>query len=243
MKHIDRVFKEKLANQEASVPEGLWEKIAPEIQEKSRRGLLWFWIVGIIALMMISGILWYTTDSTNNTTATTQPLSQAIEQGVSTSENTSTAISSVTNTENKDLMQSEEHSTKVEDSQTSTSNTTASVATTLETSINKTNTTTANQQVKTYANTNQAANIEASLEDDIMKYAKPANLVITKSVISDSGSIIKKSNFNDTQGKTPAYNVFINSNGLGAGATRLVEPLGGLPLPAFENGLKKKTIK
>lgn len=52
MKHIDNLFKEKLYNHEAPVPEGMWEKIAPIAEEESGRALLWFWFAGAFALIL-----------------------------------------------------------------------------------------------------------------------------------------------------------------------------------------------
>ena len=37
MKHIDKVFKDKLFYQSVEVPEDMWDKIAPALEEKSGR--------------------------------------------------------------------------------------------------------------------------------------------------------------------------------------------------------------
>lgn len=244
MKHIDKVFRDKFYNQKATVPDDMWDKIAPALEEKSGRSFLWFWFVGIMALT-VGGIayLLFTnyqaanpsnaplaaeTPNQDNQTSNSIPHALALLDVSINSSATYQTIS--TKTENDELIvESPKLKKNISSQRKVISNT---------------------PQKKSFAtstdkpfNINSTLIVKEGLNTDNL-YGKPANLVITKSYISDNGSIIEKSDLSNGAGNSePSYNVFINSEGLNAGALlRIIEPLENIPLPAFSIILKKKIM-
>ena len=244
MKHIDKVFREKLYNQKTTVPDGMWEKIAPALEEKSGRSILWFWFAGISTLL-IGGIAYLLLSNYQNTTSSSAPL--AIETPIQETQ----ALAPTSQT-----MAFADESTKTISPKQPIIEKSQKVNSIVDTPKPKKAKST---QQKTFAkapakkmiltdNLNKPNNDLSVSSTEIVNtdnlYAKPANLVITKSYLSDNGSIIKKSDLSTGTDKSePSYNVFINSEGLNAGALlRIIEPLENIPLPAFSTGLKKKNI-
>ena len=238
MKHIDKVFRDKLYNQKATVPDGMWDKIAPALEEKSGRSVLWFWFAGILALL-IGGIAYLLLTDSQEAQSTTSPLAieQSIEEKQSETNITQPLALAQQNNAIEPVIKQKQITKSVAKSNVSTS--TKEVKTTSSTTqatANKNNSSAITTSTK--ATTTQKA--ESVNTDNL--YGKPANLVITKSYLSDNGAFIEKSDLTkDTEKKQPSYNVFINSEGLNAGTLlRIVEPLENLPLPAFNFQLKKK---
>lgn len=233
MKHIDKVFKDKLYHQTAEVPANMWDKIAPAIEEKSGRGLLWFWLAGIATLLIGGLAYYYLTNNTDTNTAPTGPLAENITTLAAHSKTPQEKIAANTNqlqvTATNETLEKEIIAEAV-------INPTVSV---------KTKPAAIKAVVKTSPIVSKNTKVSEKVTSPEMKYGKPANLVITKSYISKEGSFIEKSNLSNRETDTEAgYNVFINnSEGLNAGALmRIVEPLENIPLPAFEKVLKKKTL-
>ena len=231
MKHIDKVFREKLYHQKATVPDGMWDKIAPALEEKSGRSILWFWFAGIMTLI-IGGIayLLFTNYQANNSSSAPLAAERPIQETQS-----SIAISqtlALTNPSTFDQTESDKTNndeTIVESLKLKKKITKAPVKKAFTTSTEK------------ESNINSKTTVREKVNTDNL-YGKPANLVITKSYISDNGSIIEKSDLSKGSGTEPSYNVFINSEGLNAGALlRIIEPLEKIPLP-FSTILKKKII-
>ncbi len=235
MKHIDKVFRDKLYNQKATVPDGMWEKIAPALEKKSARSILWFWFAGIMTLIIgvLAYLLFtnYQAAKSNNIPLASEtqihetqtPLS--FSQTLALSDNLITA-STVDQPESNDNVESPKLKKNI-----SLQNKTVT-----KSSIRKTFT----------ASTFKEPNVNTSVSEGLNidnQHNKPASLVITKSYISDDGSIIEKSDLvKGTKNSETTYNVFINSEGLNAGALlRIIEPLENIPLP-FSAVLKKKII-
>lgn len=243
MKHIDKVFRDKLYNQKAPVPDGMWEKIAPALEEKSGRSILWFWFAGILTLL-IGGISYLLLSNYLDTNSSGYPL---VTENPTQEAQPSTPISQALITEELTIAESDlqleskntqEIKTITDSPKPKRNNSTqqqSSTKTTVKQVIES------NNLGKTKPNSASASILDTNTDN---LYGKPANLVITKSYVSDKGSIIEKSNLsNDSAKSEPSYNVFINSEGLNAGALlRIVEPLENIPLPAFSQNLKKKII-
>lgn len=238
MKHIDKVFRDKLYNQKATVPDGMWDKIAPALEEKSGRSILWFWFAGILTLL-IGGISYLLLSNYLATNSSGYPL--AIESPAQETQ-TSNPISQALITEELTKAETYQQLESQKSHKVSSIGDSQKPKTTKSTQ-QKTSTKAPVKQVEpnNFSETNNNAKVIANTDN---QYGKPANLVITKSYVSDNGSIIEKSNHsNDSNKSGPSYNVFINSEGLNAGALlRIVEPLENIPLPAFTTGLKKKII-
>lgn len=240
MKHIDKVFREKLYHQKAPVPDGMWDKIAPAIEDNSGRSILWFWFGGVLALLLAGlGYVLFT----NSGSVTSTPL--ALEANKS---NSLDLVATHSNLEPVDTELSATPKTKKE---------VLPIVNTTNTPPKKTNTNKATEEKATKAKTSSVKVSNTKVDRKPSKaittvaarntntdnlYGKPANLVITKSYISEKGSFIEQSNTSNENSETaPSYNVFINSEGLNAGALlRVVEPLENIPLPAFTKTLKKK---
>ena len=234
MKHIDKVFREKLYNQKATVPEGMWEKIAPALEENSGRSILWFWFAGILTLIL-GGLAYLLITNNQDANSSNSPLAfetpvQEIQTStpashiLAYSDNLNKSSEQESNKNQIDELINVSPKLKKNNSAQQKKMTAAPVKTKIET-ITVDNNVLVNEKVNT---------------DDL--YSKPANLIITKSYISDNGSIIEKSDLSrDTENAAPSYNVFINSEGLNAGALlRIIEPLDNIPLPAFSTFVKKK---
>ncbi len=245
MKHIDKVFRDKLYNQKATVPDGMWDKIAPALEEKSGRSILWFWFAGISTLL-IGGIAYLLLSNYQDANSSSSaPL--AIDVPMQESK----PLAEISQT----MAFADEASKKISDNQPVIQKA-KKVKTIIDSPKPKKNkstqkkTVTKSQSKKLISNNNliNTNNDVAVSSTEIINTdnlnAKPANLVITKSYISDNGSIIKKSDSSTGNDKSePSYNVFINSEGLNAGALlRIIEPLENIPLPAFSSGLKKKIM-
>ncbi len=249
MKHIDKVFRDKLYNHEAQVPDGMWEKIAPALEEKSGRPLLWFWFAGILTLAL-GGLAYF---MFANYQTTTTPLATEIttpkeKNSISAPQTINLEDSKIVEVINDDLNKS---ISKAVSKTNSKENKTKKSSSTKKTSSVSQATNTQSATLKSQASTStkidkaddQNTNLvfEETINTDNL-YGKPANLVVTKSYISENGSIIKQSNLSSDKNE-PSYNVFINSEGLNAGALlRIVEPLENIPLPAFTKQVKKKII-
>ncbi|MFT6334787.1 MAG: hypothetical protein ACI86M_001440 [Saprospiraceae bacterium] len=236
MKHIDKVFRDKLYNQKKTVPDGMWDKIVPALEEKSGRSMLWFWFVGIMTLI-IGGLAYLLINNNQVDNTSTAPLAMELPiQKIQTSTPLSQTLAlSDDLTKTSIVEQIKSNKTKnrntIVDSQKPLKNRSAQQKLITKTHI------AATSVVKLNTNSTVSNNT-----DNL--YGKPANLVITKSYLSDNGSIIEKSNpSKGTEISQPSYNVFISSEGLNAGALlRIIEPLENIPLPAFSTDLKKKII-
>lgn len=254
MKHIDKVFKDKLYNHETPVPEGMWEKIAPAIEDNSGRSIFWMWFVGILALIMGS-LIAYTVIS-SNPEESSDPLANNMEHNSDRSSipdnkdydlQVSPILNQVDMDNDEEVIQSNAASV-----QKAIEVSTVESASNLETvdvfkqvdgvsalvasEYSEIKGSKANQLA---ASSNQIDRQSESKATDIVT-GTPANLLITKSFKNGAGSFVKQSNVTEEADK-PIYNVFINSEGLNAGALmRIIEPLQNIPLPAFENSLKKK---
>jgi len=252
MKHIDKVFKDKLYNQKAQVPDGMWEKIAPALEEKSGRSLLWFWFAGIVTLA-IGGLAYLMYANYQNNPSTTPlaeeisipeekttisvPQAMVIEDSNNSTSNSDIKVDSPTENESKKTI-SKKNITKKPVQQVKTKAISQTSKSKSSPIVSKPSSST-KVEIKKDQNTNLV--FEETINTDNL-YGKPANLVVTKSYISENGSIIKQSNLSSDK-KEPSYNVFINSEGLNAGALlRIVEPLENIPLPAFTKQVKKKII-
>ncbi|MFT4535372.1 MAG: hypothetical protein ACJA1A_001917 [Saprospiraceae bacterium] len=235
MKHIDKVFRDKLYNQKTTVPDGMWEKIAPALEENSGRSILWFWFAGILTLI-IGGLAYLFLTNNHDANSSTSPLAYEMPtkeiqipapapHTLSYSDNLTNSSTNESDKNKIDKTIAVSPKLKKNNSAQQKNSTIAHTKTTIESASVEDKTVKVNNKVNT---------------DDL--YAKPANLVITKSYISNNGSIIEKSNLSkDTKSSAPIYNVFINSEGLNAGALlRIIEPLENIPLPAFSTVLKKK---
>jgi|GEM_PF-5896613 len=217
MKHIDQVFKDKLFNHASEVPEGMWEKIAPAIEKEPNRGLLWL-AKGPLAEASTTKV-----QSLEHSADNTAPIETlAITMGENTKETTPAKKTPI----------------KKQVSSKSTPSIEQVVASTTQVEVIQNE-----KEVRPIEPTSTSSiGSSVSHSDQLMKYGKPANLVITKSYLSSEGAIIEKSDLSkDNEISDPVYNVFINSEGLNAGAMmRIVEPLEKMPLPAFSTDLKKK---
>lgn len=245
MKHIDNLFKEKLYNHEASVPEGMWEKIAPIAEEESGRALVWFWFAGALALV-IGG---YGIYKMINANTPADPSTLAFEEQIKDQIPNYSVDNSLTSLDESSLNTTIENSTEEiteiasdELSNESTDTNEPKIATSKK--VKK-------QPKKAEINNNSTSNsrpqnVNNTVESISKVVGVPANLIITKSYINKEGSIIKQSNLTDDSGtEGPIYDIIINSEAkdLNAGALlRIVEPLENIPLPSFQKKLKKKTL-
>jgi len=244
MKHIDKVFKDQLQNHEMNVPEGMWEKIAPAIEKDSGRGVLWFWLAGILAVAL-AGALYFAMNSSSSTSQMVDN-QQPDENQTNVVENTLAIQQETSNPiEENDI----ENVMTVNTVETTVASTNHQKRSSVTHSNPKTIEETKKPVAKTVQKTSVATLVNSTVENtdsDVSFQGKPANIVITKSFISDNGAMIEKSNLN-TNGTTttsPKYNVFINSEGLGAGALmRIVDPVESIQLPYLKNTLKKKVVK
>ena len=239
MKHIDKVFKEKLYNQKSPVPDDMWDRIAPALEDNSGRSILWFWFGGILALLLAGlGYVLFANADSNNDAST--PLALATDKTDAidskyTHEEIAPIVNakSITTTTKEDVLENTEI-ISIPVKKPTTHKTPKSISSQTKETDTKGNI----QSTKTHT----VVSVENTNTDNL--YGKPANLVITKSYISEKGSFIEQSNTtSENTAATPSYNVFINSEGLNAGALlRVVEPLENIPLPAFTKSLKKKII-
>ncbi len=238
MKHIDKVFKDKLYNHKTPVPDGMWDKIAPAIEDKPGRSILWFWFAGVIAVLLAG--LGYLLFANGGLGANVTPL--ALDSTNSTSEIIAVEdISSIPTA--TQLPKTEKEISKTvelidaESEKLKVSNTTEQPKYTPSSANTKVS--------KPSVKLNEKIEVVSAKSDNRTNtdnlYGKPANLVITKSYVSEKGSVIEQSNTINQMSETPSYNVFINSEGMNAGALmRVIEPLENIPLPAFTSPVKKK---
>ena len=235
MKHIDKVFRDKLYNQKATVPEGMWEKIAPALEENSGRSILWFWFAGLLALI-IGGLAYLLLANNQDADSSSSPLAFEIpmqENQTSVPPSQTLAFSDHLTNASLDEPDKDKINKTIDESPKLKKNNSAQQKKNTIVPVKKT--------IEVATAEDQIAIVNKKVNTDNL-YAKPANLIITKSYISDHGSIIEKSDLSkNTNNSAPSYNVFINSEGLNAGALlRIIEPLENIPLPAFSSGLKKK---
>lgn len=255
MKHIDKLFKEKLYNHETVVPEGMWEKIAPIAEEESGRAILWFWFAGILALLL-GGFGIYKMVSTSNANPTVPGTlvfeNEVPEQSLDLVDNSLTTETSTLKEKELSIDESKAATKEVEEikSKNNTAVKTEKVTAVVKSSKSK-SVPVLNKQSTELNNTTQSItyrpqSISNTVETITTAVGTPANLVITKSYINSEGSVIKQSNLTDKSGKEdPVYDVILNSEAkdLNVGALlRIIEPLEIIPLPAFQKELKKKTL-
>jgi len=248
MKHIDKLFKEKLYNHEVVVPEGMWEKIAPIAEEESGRAILWFWFAGLLALLL-GGFGIYNMIITDNTNPT-DPGSLVLENEAPNPsfELVDNSLAKNINTQKETKLsnvRSEPTSVEVEESKIENTETAkpevkteATPTQVVETSnpiiapLNEqdaisaeedaqlnNNSQTVSSSVKIPSSTTQS--ISNTVESINTGVGIPANLVITKSYVNSEGSVIKRSNLTKQSGKEdPVYDVILNSEekDLNAGA-------------------------
>jgi len=219
MKHIDQVFKDKL----------------------------WFWITGGLAIIL-AGLGYYFTQSADAplkgplAEATTTVVESAVIEQPTTETASTEVLAAATQEESMAVTTPQIEKVLVKQSKTIKPRVTTKATTAVSTSqiANYNQVKQVDRAVETVSTSSVTSSV--SHADDLMKYGKPANLVITKSYINAEGAIIEKSDLSkDNEVSDPVYNVFINSEGLNAGAMmRVVEPLEKMPLPAFSKDLKKK---
>lgn len=240
MKHIDNLFKEKLYNHEVTVPEGMWEKIAPIAEEESGRAILWFWFAGLLALLL-GGYGIYKTVYSNAETPS--------DQGTLVYESQDAMTTPALDVDNSIIMESNSVSENIvsngniEDVQMAQNSQSTKLNKSITGKSSKTNidSNTNAQSTPNYT----LPDISNTVENITNVGGNPANLVITKSYTNKEGSVIKQSNLTEEFGNEgPVFDIIINSevNKFNAGALlRIIEPLENIPLPAFEKELKKKT--
>ena len=241
MKHVDKLFKERLYNHEVVVPEGMWEKIAPIAEEESGRALIWFWLAGILALAIGGYGIYKMATSAESTPQDPGTLVYDDTPQTPTIQLEDQLASLTTNLpENQDALNSSKstgnsYAEMNEDMSSDNANS----------SLN--NRVKSAQKIKTQKQKVKPQEpISNTVENIPNAVGIPANLVITKSYMSKEGSVIRQSNLTDNSGiEDPVYDVIINSEAkeLNAGALlRIIEPLENIPLPGFQKTLKKKTL-
>jgi len=217
MKQIDKAFKTKLYNYEVEVPEGMWEQIMPEVKDDKGRVILWLWLAGLLALL-IGGALYYFANSAKQNYELSRPLAQVepIESNssqliTSTVEHTLEESLTTNPTEQRNIDTKNDEIVKKQTTQ-------------------KRNTKTSTSRVKP----------QVSIETvEPIQRKQAHNFVITKSFISDEGTIVKTTEV-PAENNTPSYDVLINDNG-NVGIDRSILPVEILPLPTLQsNTIKKK---
>jgi len=75
MKQVDKHFKTHLEHHESNVPEDMWSRIAPALEEKSRRGIPLLWLFSGIGLLLVGslGYMAFSTDGSTPTSSSTEP--------------------------------------------------------------------------------------------------------------------------------------------------------------------------
>ncbi|MEM9547760.1 MAG: hypothetical protein AAGA77_17390 [Bacteroidota bacterium] len=252
MKHIDKLFKEKLYHHEVEVPEGMWEKIAPIAEEESGRAILWFWFAGLIALLLGSYGMYKIITASNQEIL---PNTLVYQNEINDTQNSQVVDNNLTiNQDQNNLTPENELATALEEVNAEIKRNKsmgmaesnqqeafhAKKQTTTKASSHKT-------EQKPIIQSTSSPIISNTVERITNVVGVPADLVITKSYVNKDGSVIKQSNITDETGNNgPIYDVIINSEAkdLNAGALlRIIEPLEDIPLPAFQKGIKKKTQK
>ncbi len=66
MKQVDKYFKKKLANHESPVPDDMWSRIAPALEENNRRLAPLFWKIGIATLFFAGALAMYFTTGSSS---------------------------------------------------------------------------------------------------------------------------------------------------------------------------------
>ena len=97
MKQVDKHFRDHLSQHESEVPADMWSRIAPAIEEKTRRGLPFLWLISGLALVLVGGMTYYMsmtghgagTTSANEATNTTAV-------GIASTGNTEPSVGSTT---------------------------------------------------------------------------------------------------------------------------------------------------
>ncbi len=233
MKHLDKVFKDKLFNREVDVPGEMWDKIELAVHEDSGRSALWFWLTGLLVLLL-GGLTYLYVNSSNLSNTDSGPLAE-VQNEIQTLSNIEDLVS-VSNLDAK----KEQDLQSIIPSSAATTSTTTSVEMTA--SFKPKNVSTPANSTLQQSKETKSISYRIANEAPAVQYGKPANLVITKSYVGEDGSYVKKSNVSTAIGANPSYSVFINSEGLNTRSfLRIIEPLDNIPLPAFEHGLKKKT--
>lgn len=251
MKHVDKLFKEKLYNHEVVVPEGMWEKIAPIAEEESGRAILWFWFAGILALLLGGfGIYKMVNASITNPTDPGTLVYNDIE-----TPEPKTNFALTNNFDQSNDIQQEQSDSKAEytytDANTEETELVNTIAKNTKPKIKDIPTTktkpfkSASPNISTAPPVVKEQDIQNTVESISNVGGTPVSLVITKSYINKEGSVIKQSNLTEESGnEEPVFDIIINSQTkeLNAGALlRIIEPLENIPLPAFQKQLKKKT--
>ncbi len=243
MKHIDKLFKEKLYNHEAEVPEGMWERIAPIAEEESGRAILWFWFAGLLALLLggfgIYKMVSYQTNPNNPGTLVQQEETQETPSDLISVNSLTPTINTA---EEKEEDINEDFEKAMNDIEIKKAGT---IAPQIKSESENSNISNSTHTISKTNNNNEPSSIGNTVESISNIVGVPANLVITKSYINKEGSVIKQTNLTDESGNEgPVYDVIINSEAkdFNAGALlRIIEPLEDIPLPAFQKKLKKKT--
>ena len=244
MKHIDKLFKEKVYNHEVAVPDGMWEKIAPIAEDESGKALLWFWFAGILTLLL-GGYGIFKMVTANNQTL--DPSTLVYEHEINTPSSDLLADNSQlinpTTQKAKEQTNADDYTTSamnVEIEKTSAKPVEARASILPPTVKSKS----ISKVVSKSNHSSKPMSISNTIEDITNVKGVPANLVITKSYVNSKGSVIKQSNLSsDLTNEGLLYDIIINSEekDLNAGTLlRLIEPLESIPLPAFQNQLKKK---
>ena len=240
MKHIDKLFKERLHDHEVLVPEGMWEKIAPIAEEESGRALLWFWFAGILALLIGGYGIYKLTQSADDTPQDPGTLVYKNENSISQIESPQATLA-LNDLESVSTPATSDSESDIKEDRTSeTTNVNP-----IEKTVKK-----AKKATLKIKSQDQSIDTKKSISNTVENISNaegiPVDLVITKSYISKEGSVIRQSNLTDNSGnEEPVYDVIINSEAkeLNAGALlRIVEPLENIPLPGFQKTLKKKTL-
>jgi len=223
------------------------------IDKLSGRAILWFWLTGLVTLL-IGGYGIYKMITSNNTT--TNPTTLVYQNTNEELPNNKTVDNSLINqstelNENDELaaelskINTEIETAKTNTNQPKTGKVKSSESKTIAKTSLASNSTSIEQTIGSSSKASAVESISNTVETISNTVGVPANLVITKSYINKDGSVIKQSDLNSETGdESPVYDVIINSEAkeLNAGALlRIIEPLENIPLPAFQKTLKKKT--
>lgn len=226
MKHIDKVFGDQLRGHSVDVPEGLWDRLEGSMDEKPTRGVIWYWMAGLCMLLISTStylyVVNYETAIVDESLATHMTKDQ-----ISITANKRQKVKT-TNDNNQDVSTiTEQYYVKEQPKAEPVAN--------LESNTRRASSINRNRNIHTIAPL-------PSEKTSINTQGKPANLTITKSYISDAGSVITQEELN-TEENAPKYDVLINasSEAVHAGTLlRIIQPPAEITLPAFVKPLKKK---
>ncbi len=197
MKQIDKVFEKKLKNQQVDVPNHLWDKIQSGIENEKRRIIpLWIWAAGIVTILALG---WWAYHNLNhNTPKGKRPLAATIP---------------IHNT--NDIVQAgPSYNRKIEKEKTEVG---------VQKPVTKSNFTVKSGSRKPFSNS-PSKEIKKRVNPK-KAVSKPANLIITKTILTGNKSIVNKTTL-------PLKQL--------SSANRKVKKMSLLPLP--ELLLKKKEI-